>query len=58
MRLMPLMNIALQIGGFAGDAEVGEAAADLVEHHSDLAPGEVGAEAEVRTAGSEPDLLG
>ena len=37
---------------------VGQAAADLVEHHRDLPPGEVGAEAEVRAAGAEADLCG
>ena len=48
---------ALQVVGLARDLEVREPRADLVEHHRDLAPGQVGAEAEVRTAGAEADVL-
>ena len=57
MRLMPWMNVALQVVGLAGDLDVGQAAEQLLEHHRDLAAGEVGAEAEVRAAGAEADLL-
>ena len=41
----------------AGDLDVGQAPEQLAEHHRDLAPGQVRAEAEVRAAGAEADVL-
>ena len=57
MRLMPWMKLRLQSDRLAGDLEVGQAAQQLLEHDLDLAAGEVGAEAEVWSAGAEADVL-
>ena len=57
MRLMPWMKLLWRQVGLAGDLEVGEAAEQLLEHDADLAAGEVRAEAEVRAAGAEADVL-
>ena len=55
-RLMPLMNGLSGRPGSPVMRRSGHPAAQLVEHHGDLAAGEVGAEAEVRAAGAEADL--
>src|SRR5262249_24177537 len=41
----------------AGQLHVGQDAAQLIEHAVDLEPGEVGADAEVRTAATEGDVV-
>ena len=43
----------LQHVGLGGDAQIGEPIEQLLEHHADLAPGQVGAEAEVGAAGAD-----
>ncbi len=57
MRLMPWMKLLCSMSGSPRDLDVGEAAQQLFEHHADLAAGEVGAEAEVRATGAEPEVL-
>ena len=57
MRLMPWMNGGLQHGGLARSLDVGQPGQQLLEHHPDLAAGQVGTQAEVRPAGAEADVL-
>ena len=57
MRLMPWMKPTAAASGSPVISMSGSRAEQLLEHHPDLAAGEVGAEAEVRTAGAEPDVL-
>ena len=54
--LDPVDERRQQAGRLARDLEVGQPLEDLLEHHRDLPPGEVGAEAEVRAAGAVADL--
>ncbi len=53
---MPLMKFESSRSGSAGRLDVGEPGEQLAEHHLDLAPGEVGTEAEVRSRGAEADV--
>ena len=58
MCLMPWMKLRLQsIAGSPVTSMSGSRPQQLLEHHPDLAAGEVGAEAEVRAAGAEADVL-
>ena len=54
---MPWMKPLCSMSGSPVTSDVGQAAEQLLEHHLDLAAGEVGAEAEVRAAGTEADVL-
>ena len=55
--LMPWMKFDWSHVGFARRLDVGQHAEQLLEQHPDLAAGEVGAEAEVRAAAAEADVL-
>ena len=57
MCLIPLMKLERRRLTGAGELDVGEAVEDLVEHHTDLHAGQVRAEAEVRAAAAERDVL-
>src|SRR5262245_59186010 len=50
-------EVRLEVLGLPRDLELGYAPQQLLEHHPDLAAGEVRAEAEVRSAAAEPDVL-
>ena len=54
---MPVDEVGAQAADLAGDLDVVEAVEELLEHHVDLHAGEVGAEAEVRAAAAERDVL-
>src|SRR5579863_7927673 len=49
-------EVRAQPVGLGGGVDVGEVAEELSVHHRDLSPGQVGAEAEVRTGGPEADV--
>ena len=49
-------EVRAQAVGLGRGPDVGEVAEELAEHHRDLAPGQVGAEAEVRARGAEADV--
>ena len=57
MRLMPWMKLDSRIAGGPVIWRSGKRVQQLVEHHGDLAAGQVGAEAEVRAAGAEAHVV-
>ena len=53
---MPLMKLERSRAGESDRGDVGNAPGQLVEDRLDLEPGEVGAEAEVRTPAAEAEV--